>query len=226
MAHPPSGAQHQTPFDKSIASPAMSRKTVPIVHTQLWKDRHVDEKYTPARPSVAAAAEATSTRLSCGCRTNNAGLAAWCVLHSEQVHSEESASESTSSESTSSESPAGHGAREVPRIEAIAATAFRDDMLLHSELGIVCPLSQAFDCVSVTDSERDYLYRRLCEGLKGQHGASRQSQLSELRHHGQLDAADGDEREKEEKDRQFQTWVWQEFDKWVEFMHPDGSRSA
>ncbi|KAK9443172.1 hypothetical protein VB005_04241 [Metarhizium brunneum] len=207
----------------------MSRKTVPIVHTQLWRDRHVDEKYTPARPS--AAAEATSTRLSCGCRTNNAGLAAWCVLHSEQVHSEESASESTSSESTSSEStssesPAGHGAREVPRVEVTAATASRDDMLLHSELGIVCPLSQAFDCVSVTDSERDYLYRRLCEGLKGQHGASRQSQLSELRHHGKLDAANGNERENEEKDRQFQTWVWQEFDKWVEFMHPDGSRSA
>ncbi|KID89568.1 hypothetical protein MGU_03615 [Metarhizium guizhouense ARSEF 977] len=219
MAHPPSGAQHQAPFDKSIASPAMSLKTVPIVHTQLWKDRHVDEKYTPARPS--AAAEATSTRLSCGCRTNNAGLAAWCVLHSEKVHSEESASESTSSES-----PAGHGAREVPRVEVSAATASRDDMMLHSELGIVCPLSQAFDCVSLTDSERDYLYRRLCEGLKGQRGASRQSQLSELRHHGLLDAADGDERENEEKDRQFQTWVWQEFDKWVEFMHPDGSRSA
>ncbi|EFY84413.1 hypothetical protein MAC_09540 [Metarhizium acridum CQMa 102] len=217
----PYGAQYQAPVDK-ITSLAMSWKTVPIVHTQLWKDRRVDEKYTPARSSPAAA-EATSTRLSCGCRTNNAGLAAWCVLHSEQVHSEESTGESTSSLSA-----AGRGAGEVPRIFAAAATASRDEMLLlHSELGVVCRVSQAFECVSVTDSEREYLYRRLFEGLKEQqHGVSRQSQLDELRHHELLGTADEDERGNEEKDRQFRAWVWREFNGWVESMYPDGSRSA
>ncbi|OAQ68412.1 hypothetical protein VFPPC_13676 [Pochonia chlamydosporia 170] len=179
----------------------MSNNIFPVVHTQLWKDRQAPAKYTAPRPSTN---EPTSTRVSCGCRTSNADLAAWCALHSEEIHTE--SHEQDLSSPTDVEASRAEGPRSRPS----------QDALLEGGQSAFCPLEKAFDCVGVTDTEREYLYRRLFEGMEEQRRDRKPRELPD-----EVPVFTGTE---EEKDRQFRDWVWHEFNGWVEFMYPDGSR--
>lgn len=178
----------------------MSGQIVPVVHTQLWRDRRVDAPYTP---QITPVSESSSTRLSCGCHTTNADLAAWCVLHSEAVQNQSRRTE----------------AAYVPRsLPVIPASALPGEEMLQSEDVGPRPLSQAFECVSMTDSEREYLYQRLYEGVRRQQEQrGGDAEASKVTDDGPVFV--GTEKE---RDEQFRDWIWHEFQGWVEFMYPNG----
>jgi hypothetical protein len=80
------------------------------------------------------------------------------------------------------------------------------------------PLSQAFECVSMTDSEREYLYQRLYEGVRRQQEQrGGDAEASKVTDDGPVFV--GTEKE---RDEQFRDWIWHEFQGWVEFMYPNG----
>lgn len=83
-----------------------------------------------------------------------------------------------------------------------------------------CTLSRSFDSVGVTDTEREYLYQSWYEEMLTPEG---DGESPEKKVSGEEPLFSGTD---EEKDAQFRDWVWGEFNGWVDYMYPDGSRDC